>query len=288
MYRKTQIMGIVNITDNSYFSDSRCLKNGKADIDKILYTINTHIENGADIIDIGACSTRPGAVQVEEGEEWRRLSGVLPEIKKSFPGITLSIDSYRSFVIHKAYDLIGNFMVNDISSGEEDENMLKTVGRLKLDYVAMHKRGTPQTMSGLTDYGKDSEISAVTRELIKYFKNFEIVAEKHGITNWILDPGFGFAKTLDQNYQLLSELNLFDAFNRKKLVGISRKSMIFKLLNTTPEESLPATQAVHMIALQNGADILRVHDVKEASQTIKIFEKYSEIIDNLQSDTAHT
>lgn len=264
--REIKIMGIVNLTDDSYFADSRC-----SDAEAALKRIGEMVKNGADIIDIGACSTRPGSIPVGQDEEWRRLSAVLPLIKRAHPDLIISIDTYWASVVQKAYDLIGPFIVNDISSGEDDPAMLPTVGCLGLEYIAMHKRGNPLTMQNLTNYDD------VVEDVRGYFQRFAIKAQECGIRNWILDPGFGFAKTIDQNYTLLSKLSHlkteYSGHSPLVLVGVSRKSMIYRLLDITPDEALPATQALHMAALINGADILRVHDVKEASQVLKMFAK---------------
>lgn len=260
-------MGIVNLTDDSYFAQSRCTGPEAA-----LSRIGRLLEEGADIIDIGACSTRPGSMPVGEDEEWQRLKPVLEEVRNAFPGITLSIDTYWSSVVRRAFDLAGPFIVNDISAGEGDPLMLSTVGTLGLQYVAMHMRGTPADMQSMTDYDD------VTQEVIRYFQAFALRAENAGIKDWILDPGFGFAKTVEQNWQLLKELESVvlstrrsDGTRRRCLVGLSRKSMICKPLGITPDEALPATQAAHLAALLNGADILRVHDVREAAQTVAVY-----------------
>ena len=264
--RHIDIMGIVNITDDSYFAESRCV-----DVNAALGRVSRMLEEGADIIDIGACSTRPGSVPVGADEEWHRLEPVLKAIKEAFPHARLSIDTYWSSVVRKAYDLIGDFIVNDISAGEDDPEMLPTVGELGLTYVAMHKRGTPQTMQEMTEYHD------VVTDIKAYFDEFSAKAESFGIRNWVLDPGIGFAKTIDQNYDIIRRLVEFrnvrtaDGGSPKMLVGVSRKSLIYKYLNISPEESLPATQVLHMAALQNGADILRVHDVAEAVRTTAIY-----------------
>lgn len=265
-------MAIVNLTDDSYFAESRC-----GGVEAALQRIGRLVEEGADIIDIGACSSRPGSVPIGPEQEWDRLRPVLEAVKARFPEVRISVDTYWSSVVEKVHGLIGDFIVNDISAGEDDPAMLPTVGRLGLEYVAMHKRGTSMDMQYLTDY------QDVVGEITEYFKEFAVRAEKAGVRNWILDPGFGFAKTVEQNYQMLASLK--DIRNEislrgssetwqspRLLVGVSRKSMIYKPLGLTPEEVLPATQAVHIVALMNGADILRVHDVKEAKQTISLFE----------------
>ena len=260
--RQIDIMGIVNLTDDSYFSASRCASPSQA-----VKLASRLVDEGASILDFGACSTRPGAEPVGAEEEWRRLRPALETVRKEFPDVRISVDTYWSDVVRRAYDAIGDFIVNDISAGEDDPQMLPLVGRLGLTYVAMHKRGTPQTMQSMTDY------EDVTSEVADYFSDFSDRAGQSGVRDWILDPGFGFAKTMEQNYQLMRDLSRFKASfpSRKLLVGISRKSMVYRLLGITPEESLPATQVLHLHALQNGADILRVHDVEQAVQTVSLY-----------------
>ena len=259
-------MGIVNVNDDSYFADSRC-----PSADAALARVGEMIAEGADIVDIGACSTRPGAELISADEEWIRLEPVLKAVRETFPEVRLSIDTFRSSVVRKAHALIGDFIVNDISAGEDDPLMLGTVGELGLEYVAMHKRGTPESMQELTDYG------SVTEDVAAYFKNFSRKAAECGIRRWILDPGFGFAKTMDQNYRMLRELGAFKRVRRADgtspavLVGVSRKSMVYRKFGITPEEALPATQVLHYAALCNGADILRVHDVAEARRTVELY-----------------
>jgi dihydropteroate synthase len=265
--RHIDIMGIVNLTDDSYFAESRC-----GDVESALQRIGQMVSDGADIIDIGACSSRPGSVPVGPEREWERLEPVLKAVRASFPDVRISIDTYWASVVEKAYSLIGDFIVNDISAGEDDPLMLPTVGRLGLEYVAMHKRGTSVSMSSLTDYDD------VTAEVIRYFKEFALKARDAGIERWILDPGFGFAKTVEQNYRLLADLSEISSSLRENgsspriMVGVSRKSMVYRPLGSSPDEVLPATQAVHMAALLKGADMLRVHDVREARQTVSLFE----------------
>ena len=265
--RQIDIMGIVNLTDDSYFAESRC-----ADVDAALGRVEKMVAEGADIIDFGACSTRPGSLPVGEDEEWRRLSSVLPEIRAAFPDVRLSVDTYWSSVVERTYDCIGDFIVNDISAGEDDPLMLPVVGRLGLEYIAMHKKGSPLSMQSLAEY------EDVTTEVAAYFIDFADRACKAGVMNWILDPGFGFAKTLEQNYSLLSDLSSlkrsYAGFSPRILVGISRKSMVYKALGISPEEALPATQSLHMAALIQGADVLRVHDVKEAKETVTLYRLF--------------
>lgn len=270
--RKIQIMGIVNLTDDSYYAASRCLgSDGTPDISRTLGRIGKMLSEGADIIDIGACSTRPGSEGVGADEEWRRLSPVLEAVRKEYPDTRISVDTYWSSVVRRTHDLIGDFIVNDISAGEDDPDMLSAVGGLGLQYIAMHKRGNPATMQQLCSYRN------VTEEVIGYFRRFGEKAGKAGISEWILDPGFGFAKTVEQNWQMLRELGKFSILGRKILVGVSRKSMVYRLFGITPEESLPQTQVLHFSALDSGADILRVHDVAEAARTVVSWRKLREI-----------
>ena len=254
--RPVSVMGIVNLTDNSYFASSRCLgPSGEVDMHKALDRVRQMLEEGADIIDIGACSTRPGSQAVGAEEEWRRLGPFLQEVRKHFGEIRISVDTYWASVVEKAYDTIGPFIVNDISAGEDDPQMLPAVGRLGLEYV---------------------QYEDVVEDVLEYFRKFGERAEQYGIRNWILDPGFGFAKTIEQNYQLLAHLDRFSALGRPVLVGVSRKSMIYRLLDITPEEALPQTQVLHFAALERGASILRVHDVAEAVRTVRILHVLQE------------
>lgn len=282
MEHSVKIMGIVNLTDNSYYAASRCLdENSDVMTDKALERIGKMLDEGADIIDIGACSTRPGSEAVGEAEEWRRLEPVLRSVREKFPECMVSVDTYWASVVAKTAELFGNdavkyFIVNDISAGEDDPEMLPLVGHLGLRYIAMHKRGNPKTMQSLCDYDD------VTAEVIRYFHEFADRANSYGIKDWILDPGFGFAKTVDQNYRLLAELyrfveENFSGTSPEILVGVSRKSMIYRLFDITPEEALPATQVLHFKALQSGASILRVHDVAEAVRTRTLYSKIERV-----------
>ncbi len=279
--QKIHIMGILNLTPDSFYAGSRV---AGADA---LSRARQMWADGADVVDLGACSTRPGAPQSSLEEEWARLEPVLLEMTgytlsgdsgplplsgggqapgRDFPPI--SIDTYRAEIVRRAYETIGPFLVNDISAGGMDPEMLETVGRLGLPYVAMHMRGTPENMQGLTDYDD------VVEEVLRYFRNFGAKAADAGIREWILDPGFGFAKTVEQNYELLRRLReITQAFNRPVLVGLSRKSMIYKVLGITPEEAMPATQTLNMLALERGATWLRVHDVAPAVQTARLYSK---------------
>ena len=222
--RHIDIMGIVNLTDDSYFAQSRC-----GSVDAVLKRTHHMVSDGADIIDVGACSSRPGSAAVGPDVEWSRLRPALEAMRRHFPDVRISVDTYYSSVVEWVHDLIGDFIVNDISSGEDDPAMLGVVGKLGLSYVAMHKRGDSLTMSGLTEYDD------VTNDLIRYFESFSVKADSFGIRDWVIDPGFGFAKTVEQNYQLLNGLERIRG-NQRVLVGVSRKSMIYNPLGITPEE----------------------------------------------------
>ena len=261
-----RVMGIVNLTDDSYYAPSRLLGAGR---EHLVGHVGAMVAEGMDILDVGACSTRPGARPVGADVEWTRLQPALEAIREAFPDLEISIDTYWASGVRKAFEAIGPFLVNDISAGEDDPDMLPAVGALGLPYVAMHKRGTPATMLSLTDYDD------VVEDVFRYFEMFAERAAAHGISDWILDPGFGFAKTVEQNYRLLADLGRFRAFGRPILVGLSRKSMIYKPLGITPEEALPATQALHMAALERGASILRVHDVRPARETAALYATLS-------------
>lgn len=276
-------MGIVNLTDDSYFAGSRCLEGNDVEkaADNAVGKASRMIENGATIIDIGACSTRPGSEPVGAKEEWRRLEPALKKLVRALPGTPVSIDTWWADVIRLAYETVASeydedtakstLIINDISAGEDDPQMLPLAGTLSLKYIAMHKRGNSKTMQSLCNYEN------VTEEIERYFEIFSEKAEKYNIREWVLDPGFGFAKTIDQNYQLLKEMDRLTAKFSKKgirtLVGVSRKSMIYRLFGITPQESLCQTQVLHLKALQNGADILRVHDVEEAARTVELYRR---------------
>lgn len=256
MVGNIHIMGIVNLTPDSFYAGSR------TEADLAIPRIQALFEEGADVVDLGACSTRPGAPHPSPEEEWQRLEPVLKVIGGQAPGRVLpaiSIDTYRSEIVRRAYDIIGPFMVNDVGGGELDTEMLATVGRLGLPYVAM------------------CPSCATTEEVIAWFKDFTIKADDAGIREWILDPGFGFGKTLDQNYEVLERLDeVVSAFPRPVLAGVSRKSMIYKKLGITPDDALPATQVIQFMALQKGATWLRVHDVIPAVNTARLFAAVSE------------
>jgi len=262
-----KVMGIINITPDSFYSQSRYLSQ-----DDFITVCTKMVEDGADIIDIGACSTRPGSDTVSQQREWELLKPIVEVIPRQFPSLLFSIDTFRAAVVERVYDIAGNFIINDISAGEDDERMLPVAAKLGLPYIAMHKRGTPQTMQLLTDY------EDIVQDICKYFTDFISKAKTIGVKKIIVDPGFGFAKTTEQNYTLLKSLRSFKFKNNDNgyyplLAGLSRKGMIWKLLSITPDEALPATAALNLQALLNGADILRVHDVKEAKQIVTIYRQ---------------
>lgn len=257
------VMGIINLTPDSFYSESRNL-----DIDICLNNIEKMIQEGADIIDIGAYSSRPGATNISIKEELNRIEEI-HRIVESFPDVLISIDTFRSQVAKSALEQ-GVHLVNDISGGELDSNMYKTVGEYDAPYILMHMKGNPQTMKSETNY-KD-----IIGEMTFYFSEKINQLKAAGVNDIILDPGFGFAKNIEQNYLVLKELNSFKVLNCPILAGLSRKSMIYKLLESTPEKALNGTTALNMLALQNGANILRVHDVKEAKDCINLFEQYSQ------------
>ena len=238
-----QIMAVVNLTPDSFFAPSRVRAAQARDRIGELRTA------GADIIDLGAVSTRPGAADVSLREEWRRLAPVVRAWDRDIP---LSVDTTRAEIVRRVYDCTGPFIVNDISAGEDDPDMLATVGRLGLPYVAMHKRGNPRTMDAQCDYPE-----GVVPALVAYFEDFARRAEEYGIAQWILDPGLGFAKSPEQNWEILEKLDAFRALGRPILIGAADKRF-----------TGGDTERAHRLALQHGADILRVHDVAAARETI--------------------
>jgi dihydropteroate synthase len=253
-----KVMGIVNVTPNSFYDGGK-----HTEINTIIRQIDKMLTEGAAIIDIGAYSSKPSAEFVSEQEETNRLKMVVKEVIDTFPNVIVSVDTFRASVAKFAVDQ-GVAMINDISAGCLDEKMLPTVAELKVPYIMMHMRGTPQTMQSLTQYDD------VVKEMVFYFSERIQKARSYGISDLILDPGFGFAKSLSQNYEVLSKLEVFNSFEMPLLAGVSRKSMIHKVLETNPQEALNGTTVLNTIALQKGASILRVHDVKEAVECIKL------------------
>jgi dihydropteroate synthase len=261
-FKRPLVMGIINLTPDSFYSQSRAV----TDI-QISKKTEKMVYEGVDIIDVGAYSSRPDAENISVEEETGRLARGLKIIKKTAPDIPVSIDTFRAKAVECMFDSFGHFIVNDISAGELDERMFDTVAKLRLPYIAMHMKGNPQTMQNHSVYNNLME------EIIIYFTDKIKRLRDAGINDIIIDPGFGFAKTVEQNYNLLNNLTDFKNFDLPLLVGFSRKSMLYKLLNTTPEESLNATTVANTVALMNGADIIRVHDVRAAVETVEIVEK---------------
>lgn len=259
------VMGILNVTPDSFFAGSR--KRTEAEI---AMRIEEILAQGGDWIDIGGYSSRPDATPVTADEEMRRLELGLEILRHDYPSVPVSVDTFRADVARCCVEKYGVAMINDISAGELDPEMFRTVADLKVPYIMMHMRGTPQTKDSLTDY------TNLMDEIMLYFAEKVRQLRLMGVSDLILDPGFGFSKTLEQNYELMAHLREFGIFDLPILVGISRKRMIYQLLGGTPEESLNGTTALHTCALLNGADILRVHDVKEAVEVVRIVQKIKE------------
>jgi len=255
-----KVMGILNCTPDSFFDGGKY-----GDESRLLLQAEKMLTDGADFIDIGAYSSKPNAEFVSEDQELLRIVLVVELLLRHFPDVLLSIDTFRAKVA-EACILSGAAIINDIAAGHLDDAMLATVGRLKVPYIMMHMRGNPQTMVKLTHY------EDIIKEMLFYFSERIHAARSHGINDIIIDPGFGFAKTLAQNYEVLNKMELFEITGLPLLAGMSRKSMIYKLLGNTPQEALNGTTALNTIALSKGAKILRVHDVKEAVETVKIFK----------------
>lgn len=263
-FNPPKVMGIINVTPDSFYGDSR------SETEKnILIKAEKMLLDGASFIDIGGYSTRPGAEEISVSEEITRVSKGIEIILTHFPEAIISIDTFRSEVAKAGVDK-GAAMVNDVSGGSLDDKMFKTVAALSVPYILMHMRGTPKTMTKLTDY------EDVTIEVLKYFSERIALARAAGINDIIADPGFGFAKTPAQSFELLSNMELLQALEIPICIGVSRKSMIYRTLGISVEESLNGTSILNTIALTKGADILRVHDVKEAVECVKLFQKLRE------------
>ncbi|TBW30407.1 dihydropteroate synthase [Gramella sp. KN1008] len=253
-----KVMGIINITPDSFFSGSRSTSEKE-----ILQNAESMLNEGADFLDLGAYSSRPGADDIPVEEELNRMLPAVELILKNFPDALLSIDTFRSEVAAKSIDS-GAAMINDISAGKLDENMLSVIAKYQVPYIMMHMKGTPQNMQSLNQY------EDLVAEILLYFSERIKAARDIGINDIIIDPGFGFAKNIEQNYELFSKLELLKTIELPLLIGISRKSMIWKKLGISANEALNGTTALNAIALMKGAKILRVHDVKEAVECIKI------------------
>ena len=263
-FYKPQVMAIVNATPDSFYSASRT-----DDADSLERRIADVVAQGATIIDIGGYSSRPGADDVPLEEEWRRVDLAVGVARRVAPQTVVSVDTFRSEVVRRTVEKYGKIIVNDITAGEGDERMVATVAELDLPYVAMHMRGTPQSMQSKTEYDD------VVAEVVDYLINRAAELERAGVRreNIILDPGFGFAKSVEQNYALLAGLSRLTAAGYPVLAGLSRKSMIYKVLESTAEDALAGTIALSWEALRQGATILRVHDVAEAVQIVTIYDK---------------
>ncbi|WP_372773833.1 dihydropteroate synthase [Mangrovibacterium sp.] len=260
------VMGVLNVSPDSFFDGGKYNTTEAA-----IARAEQMLEEGADIIDIGAVSTRPGADNVSTKEELTRLLPAVTEIRKRFPEVPISIDTYRSWVALRVIDEIGECIVNDISGGSFDEHMFDTIAKLGVPYILMHIQGTPQTMQENPHY------EDIIKDISKYFSDKVRRLTKAGVKDVILDPGFGFGKSIDDNYDLLNRLDAFKVFQLPVMVGVSRKSMLHKMLEIDPDNSLPATITANTMALLGGADILRVHDVREAVHSVKLFKKLKEV-----------
>lgn len=262
-FETAQVMAIINLTPDSFYDGGKY-----GDVNDIVRDAEEKVKQGATILDLGAFSSRPNAIEISEDEEWKRLEGPLKELRKQFAGVFISVDTYRSGIAKKA-DALGADIINDISGGNLDADMFTTVSKLDVAYVMMHMKGTPQTMQQSPDYGD------VVYEVRSEFEKKLKVLSDLGCTKILLDPGFGFGKTTEHNYQLLKQLEQFTELGFPVLAGLSRKSMINKVIGTNPVTALNGTTVLNTIALLNGAKVLRVHDVKEAMQSIALVKYYS-------------
>jgi len=253
-------MGILNVTPDSFYDGGRL-----ADSDSVLKQAEKMLTDGATFIDVGGYSTRPGASDVSVEEELRRVLPAIQSIVKHFPEVIISIDTFRSEVAKQAVNE-GACMINDISGGQLDPIMFETVASLNVPYILMHSRGTPQTMIKLNEYEN------LIKDIVGYFHQKIFQLQHLGVKDIIIDPGFGFAKNIEQNFQLLKDLDHFQILGKPILAGLSRKSMIWKTLKTNPEDALNGTTSLNTVALLKGASILRVHDVKEAVEVAKLME----------------
>ncbi len=262
-------MAIINLTPDSFYSTSR-----HSSYDDVRSSVERAVSAGATIVDLGGYSSRPGAAEVTVDEEWQRVKMGLDAVRDIDAGVVVSIDTFRSEIVRRAYEGYGPFIVNDITAGEADDAIVGLVAELGLPYVAMHMRGTPATMQSLTQYE-----GGVVGCVVDYFRERVKVLEARGIAKEriILDPGFGFAKTVEQNYQLLSSLDSLRALGYPLLIGVSRKSMIYRALGITPEESLPGSLALAWESLRGGEAIVRVHDVAATRQVVELANYYKRV-----------
>jgi dihydropteroate synthase len=259
---KPLVMGIINITPDSFYTGSRY-----TEIDAVVKQAEQMLNDGADILDIGGQSTRPDSERITADEELKRVTGGIEAIHKNFPGAIISVDTYYSLVVKESV-AAGASIVNDISAGRIDEAMISTVASLQIPYVLMHMQGTPQTMHQSPQYEN------VIKEVLDFFIQKINELHKAGIHDVIIDPGFGFGKTINHNFELLRHLSVFNMLGCPILIGISRKSTIYKTLGITAHGALNGTTVLNTIGLMNGANILRVHDVKEAKETIQLVTAY--------------
>lgn len=259
-YNRPAVMAIVNVTPDSFYEGSR-----NTTADSIAESVRRAIGEGADMIDLGGYSSRPGADTVAPDEELRRLAAGLEAVRKIDTDIPVSVDTFRAGVARRCVTDLGADIINDISGGDLDPEMFATVAELRVPYILMHMRGTPATMQSMTDY-PDGVTAGVIAELAPKIERLSLL----GVNDVIVDPGFGFAKTLEQNYALLRDLGAFALFGRPLLIGVSRKSMATRLLGITAAEALNATTVINTLALERGASILRVHDVREAREAVDI------------------
>lgn len=262
--KRPVVMGILNVTPDSFYDGGSYIANH----DAILRRVDEILEQGAGMIDVGGYSTRPGAADVTPEEEWIRVSSALEIIQKHHPDAIVSVDTFRASVAKRSVLEGGASIINDISAGTLDADLLPVVAELNVPYILMHMQGTPETMQQNPHY------EDVTKEVIFQLSNQLAEVRKLGIHDVIIDPGFCFGKTLDDNYKLMDEMDQFSVFELPILVGVSRKTMIYKLLGTSPSEALNGTSVLNTISLMKGANILRVHDVKEAVECVNIMEKF--------------
>ncbi|MBR6757563.1 MAG: dihydropteroate synthase [Bacteroidaceae bacterium] len=261
---RPQVMGILNVTPDSFYDGSRC-----PDAHTVSQRVTTLLEEGADIIDVGGYSSRPGCADVSVDEEKRRLAIAFEAIHRQAPDTIVSVDTFRAEVARWSVEEWGVHIINDISGGEMDDNMFATVARLQVPYIMMHMRGTPETMM----HDRYLHYNDVVADVLQYFSVKIAHLVSMGVNDIILDPGLGFSKSLDDNYRLMQHLDEFTHIGLPLLVGISRKSMIYKLLDITPAESLNGTTVLNVMALLGGANILRVHDVRQAVEAVKLVTK---------------
>lgn len=267
-FSQPRVMAILNVTPDSFYVGSRM-----PDASRVERRVLEAVDEGAAFIDVGGYSSRPGADEVSPDEEWRRVELGVGAVRRLSPAMTVSVDTFRSEVAARAIEKFGPLVINDISAGELDPQMPAVAAKYGVPYIAMHMKGDPKTMQSLTDYKRD-----ITAEVVAYFEAKAAQLSAAGIRreNIVLDPGFGFAKTTEQNYELLAGLHRLCALGYPVLAGLSRKSMIYRALGTTPAESLAGTVALGWECLRQGAAILRVHDVREAADTIALFNLYEQ------------